>query len=90
MKITKSKLKQIIKEELENAPGGADPTPPPEDVQHERDVDLILTYIKRIDQPKEYEQLLNALIQHGSQVRSAKLILTRVKNDLVNNLRKMK
>jgi len=104
MKITKAGLKRIIKEELENiivseappAPAqatGAAPQPASTDgkeTKQETDVAAVLTYIKRIDQPKEYEQLLNALIQHGSQVRSAKLILTKVARNLAQHVRKMK
>jgi hypothetical protein len=107
VKVTKERLKQIIKEELENiivseapptatqpAAGGAATTQStPEggsEVKQERDVDVVLTYIKKIDQPKEYEQLISALIQHGAQIRSGKLILTKLARNLAQHVRKMK
>jgi len=100
MKLTKMKLKQIIKEEMQNIivseqdmeePAG-DAAAPEEEAASERarDVDVVLTYIKKIDRPQEYEELVRAVVSHGENVRTGKLILTKLARELPKAAREMK
>ena len=99
MKLTKVKLKQIIKEEMQNIivseqdmeePAAVMDTPEEETApERERDVDVVLTYIKKIDRPQEYEELVRAVVSHGQNVRTGKLILTKLARELPKTARGM-
>ena len=99
MKITKAQLKQLIQEELENfdvldeegAPlGGADLSDEPVADKRERDVDILLRTIDKINMPAEYQQVLDAIISHGSEVRGGKIALTKLSRTLAQTAAKMK
>jgi len=91
MKITVERLKQIIKEELNevdlaqqfkqrqaqraNQPG--DDKGPGLDYTTQKmlDVNRILQYIDKIDTPQEYQNLLFKVVQHASNVRNSKILM---------------
>ena len=99
MKLTKMKLKQIIKEEMQNIIVSEQDAEqldvaaaqPEEEAApgRERDVDIVLTYIKKIDRPQEYEELVRAVVSHGQSVRTGKLILTKLARELPKTARAM-
>ena len=91
MKLTKHQLKKIIREEISNIPGeemidlvefdnpGVPGDEPPQP-KLKTDVETLLKRISTINQPEEYMQLLNALLQHDVPSKAAvlrKLGLTR-------------
>ena len=91
MKITKSQLKQIIKEvvggENEEQPGEeAGPSAATLDTgaggKEQTDVSRVLSYINKIDNRKEFAQLLMSLVQHGQNVPGAKMVLTKLYRQL--------
>ena len=91
MKITKSQLKQIIKEvvggENEEQPGEeAGPSAAALDSsaggKEQTDVSRVLSYINKIDNRKEFAQLLMSLVQHGQNVPGAKMVLTKLYRQL--------
>ena len=103
MKITKAQLKQLIQEELENfdvldeqvpPPEGADATAEapakPAAAKRERDVDILLRTIDKINMPAEYQQVLDAIVSHGAQVRGGKIALVKLSRTLAQTAAKMK
>ena len=91
MKITKSQLKQIIKEvvggENEEQPGEeAGPSAAALDTsaggKEQTDVSRVLSYINKIENRKEFAQLLMSLVQHGQNVPGAKMVLTKLYRQL--------
>lgn len=92
MKITKSQLKLIIKEaitggEHEEQPG-EEAGPSAADLEtsaggkEQTDVSRVLSYINKIDNRKEFAQLLMSLVQHGQNVPGAKMVLTKLYRQL--------
>lgn len=75
----KKELDYLLKENIEDVAGadaagaGADMVPP----KQESDVKRMIALVGRIDNPKEYSQLLNAIMQHGGNVPQGELILRR-------------
>ena len=82
MKLTESRIKQIILEELENA------QQPEKKMQI--DVQTILKNIEKIDNPKEYSELVQALMEYTpkSMSDSQKMVILRNLRDLINELLK--
>jgi hypothetical protein len=62
MKITKEKLIEIIEQEIANTE--ADSSNPPEE-KIKTDVSKVLLYIDKIDNYREYGQLLQKILQHN-------------------------
>ena len=85
MKITKKQLMEIIKEEMavieqdeqsaETAPQSGDDTM--------SDVGKVLTYIDKIDNYKEYGQLLQKILEHD--VRGKDVIMRKVLGNQIAN-----
>ena len=71
MKITKEKLMEIIEEEMEQEETEAAPT-----MAVASDVSKVLTYIDKIDNYKEYGQLLQKILEHD--VRGKEMIMKKV------------
>ena len=82
MKLTESRIKQIILEELENA------QQPEKKLQ--ADVETMLKNIERIDNPKEYSELVQALMKYTPKSMSDSQKMTVLKNlrDLISELLK--
>ena len=73
MKITKARLRDIIKEEIdglfnetevEAAPEEEVPAPEGDEEKLKMDVERVLNYIPSIDNAIEYQQILKSLLQH--------------------------
>ena len=77
MKLTESRIKQIILEELENAQKD-------QEQQHEKklqaDVETMLKNIERIDSPQEYSELVQALMKYTPKSMSDSQKMTLLKN----------
>lgn len=82
MKLTESRIKEIILEELENAQQ-------PEN-KLQADVETMLKNIERIDNPQEYSELVQALMKYTPKSMSDSQKMTVLKNlrDLINELLK--
>lgn len=95
MKITKAQLKQLIQEELEKldeppkVPADIATTTVPSD-KRERDVDILLRTIDKINMPAEYQQVLDAIVGHASAVRGGKIALVKLSRTLAQTAAKMK
>tara|TARA_Y100000296_G_scaffold77567_1_gene99288 strand:+ start:167 stop:454 length:288 start_codon:yes stop_codon:yes gene_type:complete len=81
MKITKSQLKKIIKEELANLNELGQPAPEegaegaaPEQ-KLEGDVQAVLDRIPRINKTSEFQQLLSAVVDHAPNVPNGTRVL---------------
>ena len=81
MKITKEKLMEIIKEEMEQEAA------PEADVAS--DVSKVLTYIDKIDNYKEYGQLLQKILEHnvkGKEMIMKKLLGNQIASAILKKL----
>ena len=67
MRITKEKLKQIIKEEM-------DALDEPTQDSAEGDVEKVLLYIDKIDNKREYHQLLQKILLHDVDQKEAVMV----------------
>jgi hypothetical protein len=116
MKITKTQLRRLIREELYNVedeelglsealPDETDATDAPLDLPGElgaeeateepeakraRDVDILLRTIDKINMPDEYQQVLDAIVSHGAEVRGGKIALAKLARTLAQTASKMK
>jgi hypothetical protein len=81
MKITKTRLKEIIKEELgqRSAPPAEKQAPDDTKIQ---DVVMVLKHIEKINTPQEYSSLLDKIVSHSANVRGSKLILRKLYQSL--------
>ena len=86
MKLTESRIKEIILEELENAQ--KEQQQPEEKLQ--ADVETMLKGLPRIDSPKEYAELIQSLMKYKPKGMSdsQKLAVLRNLRDLLNQLLK--
>ena len=75
MKITKSQLKRIIKEEI-----GASEEAEPEKL--ESDVATLLKLVPKINNANEYQQLVTAVIKHATEVPRGKALLAKLYKEL--------
>ena len=87
MKLSREILKSLIKEELgnldEEVPEAApEPTAAPVADEPKGDVAKALMYLQKIDQPKEGQAFLDAVINHIAKIRNGNLILKNLKNKL--------
>ena len=73
MKLTKSELKNLILEELQEIEQQQQEEEAPAD--QKTDVQRVLQYIAKIDNKVEYNQLLNGILKHAQQITGAKLIV---------------
>ena len=83
MKFTKTMIKALIKEVMEEEPvttpsGGAKPEPTaaagaPSEEKQESDVKTVLAYISKIDNPLEYAQLVKGILSHAVPQKGAAL-----------------
>ena len=82
MKLTESRIKEIILEELENSQQ-------PEN-KLQADVETMLKNIERIDNPQEYSELVQALMKYTPKSMSDSQKMTVLKNlrDLISELLK--
>jgi hypothetical protein len=101
MKITKSQLKQIIKEVV----GGENEEQPGEDVvpagpgagdldssgqgKEKSDVKTALQYIQKVNNRGEYAQMLMAIVQHGQSIPGAKSVLIKLYRQLPGMAKQM-
>ena len=85
MKLTESRIKQIILEELEQAQQDQD-----QEQKMQPDVELMLKNIERIDNSKEYSELIQAIMRYApkSVSDSQKITVLRNVRDLINVLLK--
>ena len=83
MKLTESRIKQIILEELEQAQQDQEQKMQP-------DVELMLKNVERIDNAKEYSELIQALMKYTPKTMSdsQKMAVLRNLRDLINELLK--
>ena len=85
MKITKTKLKQLIREVLSEAPPGEEETatdtaaPAPDaGAESERDVQKIIAFLPKVNNKVKYEQLVVAVLNHAENIMGSKTILTKL------------
>jgi len=87
MKLTKSHIKKAIMEELgQEQPEAA--AAPEEKVQS--DVSAVLKYIDKINNAKEFQQILAKVVEHAPNVPQGKLVLTKLLNSLRKTIQRMK
>ena len=87
MKLTESRIKEIILEELENAQKEQEQQP---EEKLQSDVETMLKGLPRIDSPKEYTELIQSLMKYKPKGMSdsQKLAVLRNLRDLLNQLLK--
>jgi hypothetical protein len=91
MKITRERLIKIIKEELQDQGGTPEEQPGVEPEEKKKsDVARVLSYISAIDNRQEYEQLVAAIIKHGGALPGAKIVLTKVYQQLPKFIKTLK
>ena len=85
MKLTESRIKQIILEEIENAQKEQEP-----EQKLQPDVELMLKNLPKIDNPKEYSELVQALMRYTPKEMSdsQKLAVLRNLQALITELLK--
>ena len=87
MKLTKSKLKQIIVEELRLE--AEEEAPPESEEKLKSDVVSIIKkmkgYIEKIDTPQEYMQLLNMVLNHP--VDRKPMVLRKLKDTFLSGMK---
>ena len=83
MKITKSQLKEIIKEEIANLNEFGQPAPEegaeeaaPEQ-KMESDVKNVMARIRGINNPREFAQLLSAIVDHAPSIQGGTKVLLK-------------
>ncbi len=87
MKITKEKLMEIIEEEMEQEQEPAPEAAPEGNVAS--DVSKVLTYIDKIDNYKEYGQLLQKILEHDVKGKGAimkKILGNQIANAILKKL----
>ena len=88
MKLTKSHIKKAIMEELGQEQPEAAAAAPEEKVQS--DVSAVLRYIDKINNAKEFQQILAKVVEHAPNVPQGKLVLTKLLNSLRKTIQRMK
>jgi len=87
MKITRKRLEQLIKEELESQKETAQEQP---EEDEKTDVKRVLNYISTIDNRQEYQQLVGAIIKHGANIPDAKVVLRQLHQNLLKFIENLK
>lgn len=93
MKLTKQKLIEIIKKELNEVEGlaggdmnkdeaGINVGEEEAEVQREPAIDKIKALLKQINKPEEYEEVLEAILMHGNDITGKKEMLRNLQNQL--------
>ena len=85
VKLTKSCIKKAIMEELGQEQSEAAPE---EKIQS--DVVTVLKYIDKINNAKEFQQILAKVVEHAPNVPQGKLVLTKLLNSLRKTIQRMK
>lgn len=88
MKVTKEKLVELIKEELEAQEEQPENEQPEE--EKKSDVNKVLNYISTIDNAVEYQQLLLSILKHGTNIPRAKTVLTKFYQQLPKFIKTLK
>ena len=90
MKLTKERLIQIIKEEVEmnelTNPVDGDVFPSGGEERIQSDVERISKLMSRIDNYKEYTQLFDVLLAHDWGEESRKKAILKIKRDQINKM----
>jgi len=86
MKITKEQLIEIIKEELENIEQSADD----EKTKVSMDVERVAKTLPAIDTAKEYQKLIELVMQLGDNIPQKGLILTALRKLLPEKIKDLK
>ena len=89
MKLTESRIKEIILEELQllRREAEAEEEPPPEPTQKlQTDVANIMKFMPKIDNVKEYNELVTLLMKHDFGNDSQKVAVLRKLRDMVTQL----
>lgn len=93
MKLTKQKLIEIIKKELNEVEGlaggdmnkdeaGINVGEEEAEVQREPAIDKIKALLKQINKPEEYEEVLEAILMHGNDITGKKEMLRNLQSQL--------
>ena len=93
MKLTKQKLIEIIKKELNEVEGlaggdmnkdeaGINVGEEEAEVQREPAIDKIKALLKQINKPEEYEEGLEAMLMHGNDITGKKEMLRNLQSQL--------
>ena len=93
MKLTKQKLLEIIKKELNEVEGlaggdmnkdeaGINVGEEEAEVQREPAIDKIKALLKQINKPEEYEEVLEAILMHGNDITGKKEMLRNLQSQL--------
>lgn len=93
MKLTKQKLIEIIKKELNEVEGlaggdmnkdeaGINVGEEEAEVQREPAIDKIKALLKQINKPEEYEEVLEAILMHGNDIAGKKEMLRNLQSQL--------
>ena len=90
MKLTKSKLKQIIREELEATGQEEEDVSAKPEEEELSDVAKMLNYLELINTWQEYNQVLRAILNHGANVSGANRVLREIYKELPKLIEKMK
>ena len=93
MKLTKQKLIEIIKKELNEVEGlaggdmnkdeaGINVGEEEAEVQREPAIDKFKALLKQINKPEEYEEVLEAILMHGNDITGKKEMLRNLQSQL--------
>jgi|TARA_R110000824_G_scaffold51444_1_gene143492 hypothetical protein len=93
VKLTKQKLIEIIKKELNEVEGlaggdmnkdeaGINVGEEEAEVQREPAIDKIKALLKQINKPEEYEEVLEAILMHGNDITGKKEMLRNLQSQL--------